>query len=154
MDGAEIRARRKSLKMSQAEFGQALGLTGDFVGRLERGTAPIEPRTAAAIRAMKPASLPRLPRLTDPVERIIEKALIEAGIDFTTDDGGGNESRLDFYLPAFDVAIEVKRFYSPRTGEQMARAPNVIVAQGITAVNFLATALRSGDFFNFHHDGR
>ncbi len=81
------------------------------------------------------------------MEREIEAALIDAGIAFTTDDGGQNETRLDFHLTDYDVAIEVKRFYSPRISEQMARAPNVIAAQGERAVRFLAAAIRSGDFF-------
>lgn len=147
MDGTEVRARRKALGLSQAEFGARLGVTGDFIGRVERGAAAIEPRTAAAVRALKPAPLDRRPMLRDPMEREIEAALIDAGIAFTTDDGGQNETRLDFHLTDYDVAIEVKRFYSPRISEQMARAPNVIAAQGERAVRFLAAAIRSGDFF-------
>jgi len=34
--------------------------------------------------------------------------------------------------------IEVKRFHTPRVAEQMARADNVIVAQGEAAVRYLA----------------
>ncbi len=147
MDGMEVRARRRALGLSQAAFAARLGLSGDFIGRVERGAAAIEPRTAAAVRSLKPAPLDRKPMLRDPMEREIEAALIEAGIAFTTDDGGQNESRLDFHLVDFDISIEVKRFYSARTGEQMARAPNVIVAQGERAVRFLAAAIRSGDFF-------
>jgi transcriptional regulator with XRE-family HTH domain len=146
MDGAEVKSRRKALGLSQAEFGAKLGLSGDFIGRVERGAEPITPRTAAAVRALKPAPLDRQPKLKDQLEREIEKALIEAGIDFVTDDGGGTESRLDFYLPQFDVSIEVKRFYTARTGDQLARAANVIVAQGERAVRLLAMAIRSGDF--------
>jgi len=146
MDGNEVRARRKALGLKQEAFGAKLGLTGDFIGRVERGAAAIEPRTELAVRALKPAPLERRPRLSDPMEREIEKALIEAGIRFTTDDNGENESRLDFHLTDYDVSIEVKRFYSARTSEQMARAPNVIVAQGERAIRFLAAAIRSGDF--------
>ena len=145
MDAAEMKARRKALKLTQAEFAERLGMHRDYVGQMERGKAPIEPRTAAAVCALKPAPLNRVPALADPMERIIEQALNEAGIIFVTDQGGANETRLDFYLPTYDVAIEVKRFYSARTSEQMARAPNVIVAQGETAIRFLAAAIRSGD---------
>lgn len=45
--------------------------------------------------------------------------------------------------PGGIVEIEVKHFHSERTGAQMKRAPNVIVAQGEPAVRFLAEALRS-----------
>lgn len=146
MDGTEVRRRRKALGMTLKTFAVELGVSADFVGRIERGEAPITPRTAAAVRSIKPAPLDRRPSLRDPLEREIEAALVEAGIDFHTDEGGGTESRLDFYLPQLDVFIEVKRFYTSRTGEQIARAPNVIVAQGERAVRFLAQAIRSGDF--------
>lgn len=146
MDGAEVRARRNALKLTLNQFGDKLGLSGDFIGRVERGQAEITPRTAAAVRALKPDPLGHRPTLKDPLEREIEQALIDAGIGYRTDDGGGTESRLDFYLPALDISIEVKRFYTPRTGEQMARAPNIVVVQGERAVRFLAAAIRSGDF--------
>ena len=74
---------------------------------------------------------------TDPMEGLIEEALQDAGIGYVTDFGGGNPSVLDFRLQN-GVEIEVKRFHSPRVAEQMARVPNVIVAQGEDAVAFLA----------------
>lgn len=76
--------------------------------------------------------------LHDPMEQIIAEALTRAGIEFVTDEGGGNPAGLDFYLPAADLHIEVKRFHSPRVADQMSRAPNVICAQGEAAVNWLA----------------
>jgi hypothetical protein len=76
------------------------------------------------------------------MEQIIERALQDAGIRYITDQGGKNPSRLDFRLPCHDVEIEVKRFHSERTGDQMKRAANVIVAQGDAAVRLLADALR------------
>ena len=81
-------------------------------------------------------------RTSDPMERLIEAALIERGIEYETDFGGQNPSRLDFRLPAFGVEIEVKRFHSDRINEQMRRSANVIVAQGEDAVKFLAAAIR------------
>lgn len=79
--------------------------------------------------------------MPDPMETLIADALSEMGIRFTTDYGGGNDARLDFYLVDQDVYIEVKQFHSARAGEQMARAPNVILAQGREAVEFLALAI-------------
>lgn len=75
--------------------------------------------------------------ITDPMERLIADALDDAGIGYETGLGGGNPSCLDFRLEN-GVEIEVKRFHSPRVGEQMARADNVIVAQGKEAVEFFA----------------
>ena len=80
-------------------------------------------------------------RTSDHMEQIVERALQVAGIDYRTDKGGGNPARLDFYLPAYDVHIEVKRMHSDRIAEQMSRAPNVVAAQGETAVQFLAQAI-------------
>lgn len=147
MDGSEIRARRKALGLSQDAFAAKVGLSRDFVGQLERGIAHITPTVEAAIRSARAGpDIFAQPKTRDPMERQIEEALIESGIRYQTDIGGDTKTALDFYLPDFDVSLEVKRFYSARTGEQMARAPNVIVAQGEAAVRFLATAIRSGDF--------
>lgn len=78
--------------------------------------------------------------MTDPMERRIAEALDKAGISYTTDFGGGNPSGLDFALPN-GVEIEVKQYHSPRISAQMAKADNVIVAQGREAVDFLASLI-------------
>ena len=68
----------------------------------------------------------------DPMERCVEKALVKAGINFV----GENDPRannLDFYLPDFDLHIEVKQFHSPRISGQMAKVPNILVLQGLGA---------------------
>lgn len=80
-------------------------------------------------------------RTTDPMERIIEKALIDAGVTYEID-GDGGRYLLDFYLPDADLHIEVKRFHSERIGRQMAQFENVIVAQGRVAVEALAAMIR------------
>lgn len=77
--------------------------------------------------------------INDPMERKIADALDAAGVEFEHERRPEN---LDFYLPAFDIFIEVKRFHSPRVSDQMRRAPNVIVAQGDKGVAFLAGLLR------------
>jgi hypothetical protein len=72
----------------------------------------------------------------DPMEAMIETALIAAGIDYQH--SHANPVGLDFYLPTLDLHIEVKQFHTNRIAEQMSRAPNVIVAQGAVAVAWLA----------------
>lgn len=79
--------------------------------------------------------------MNDPMERLIQDALNVAGHRYLTDEGGHNPTKLDFSLPDLGVEIEVKRFHTPRVAEQMARAENVIVAQGDGAVRFLACLL-------------
>jgi hypothetical protein len=81
--------------------------------------------------------------LHDPLEQIIATALDDAEMDYVTDEGGGNQSRLDFRLLCSGVEIEVKRFHTPRIAAQMSRAENVIVAQGEGAVRFLAELIRA-----------
>lgn len=80
--------------------------------------------------------------MTDPMEQLIADALSEAGIDYARGGEPGNASRLDFYLPLYDIHIEVKRLHTPRVAEQMSRAENVIVAQGKEAVEMLALLIR------------
>lgn len=75
----------------------------------------------------------------DPMEQMIADALEAAGIAYIRDgDPGGEGQRLDFYLPDYDLFIEVKRLHSPRIAEQMALAKNVIAVQGEAAVRWLA----------------
>ena len=80
-------------------------------------------------------------RRTDPMERLIEDALIASGRHYVTDDDPANIAKLDFYLPDDDLYIEVKRLHSPRIAEQMGRVENVIVAQGEGAVRALTGLL-------------
>lgn len=143
MDGTDIRAIRKARGMSQAELGALLGLSRDYVGQLERGVAPVKVRTVTAMRALAPGlqQPPPKPVTTDPMERLVELALIDAGIRFQTDHGGHVPANLDFYLPDFDVYLEVKRMHSPRISDQMARAPNVIAIQGEASVRFVVEIL-------------
>lgn len=49
MNEVELRKIRKSMNLSQAALAQALGLTPQFIGMMERGEKPIEPRTAMSV---------------------------------------------------------------------------------------------------------
>jgi len=75
---------------------------------------------------------------TDPMERLTSTALRSAGIEFITDHDPSSPAGLDFYLPRFDVHIEVKRFHSDRVMGQLRRANDVILLQGARAVEFFA----------------
>ena len=52
MQGKELKRVRKNLRMSQAELAEALGLSGTFVGLMERDDRAIEDRTALAVRQL------------------------------------------------------------------------------------------------------
>lgn len=63
-------------------------------------------------------------------EKIIADALTKASLEFVMENDMMNAAGLDFYLPQYDIYIEVKSFYSERIAEQMSRAKNVIAIQG------------------------
>ncbi|HWW64660.1 MAG TPA: hypothetical protein VNZ43_07870 [Sphingomonadaceae bacterium] len=50
MQGDELEARRKGVAMSQAGLADAIGMTREMIGLLERGAATIEKRTELAVR--------------------------------------------------------------------------------------------------------
>lgn len=81
-------------------------------------------------------------RPTDPMERIVYDALIDAKVDFVSEQD--NPHHLDFYLPGLDLHIEVMRMHTPRVAVQMARVDHVVVAQGPVAVRWVAKAIRDG----------
>ena len=74
-----------------------------------------------------------------PVETVIKKFLVANNIEFIGDDY--NEAKLDFYLPAYDIYIEVCQFHTPRKIEQLSRHKNVILIQGIEAAKALVNIL-------------
>lgn len=49
MQADELKTARKALGLTQAELGEAIGMTGTSIGLMERGAAPIEKRTALAV---------------------------------------------------------------------------------------------------------
>lgn len=75
------------------------------------------------------------------LERVIAEALDVAGVKYEM---GREPARLDFYLPDFDLYIEVKAFHSDRISEQMSRAKSVIAVQGTAAVHWLAARIKAG----------
>ncbi|QAY78689.1 helix-turn-helix domain-containing protein [Sphingosinicella sp. BN140058] len=56
MTGEELKAQRKAMAMSQGGLAEALGLTGTFIGMMERGVKPIERRTILAVRYLAGAA--------------------------------------------------------------------------------------------------
>jgi transcriptional regulator with XRE-family HTH domain len=50
MQAEQLSALREAMKMTQGELAEALGLTSQFIGMMERGEKPIEKRTGLAVR--------------------------------------------------------------------------------------------------------
>jgi len=76
----------------------------------------------------------------DPLEEALADALRSAGVRFVRE-GHGIPVALDFYLPDFDLYLEVKRFHSDRIARQMSLADNVIAIQGQPAIDWLCSML-------------
>ena len=91
------------------------------------------------------------PPNVDPIEKIIEDALKEAGIDYTT--GEDNDHCLDFDVPELNCAIEVKQFHSDRIAKQMSRTPNVIAVQGRASAESMAQMIKAYGKYKNSIDG-
>lgn len=72
-----------------------------------------------------------------PLEQKICRALDNANIEYFTDYEGKVPEHLDFYIPKFDIHIEVKGAHTNRISKQTKRSKNIIVVQGDKAVEFL-----------------
>lgn len=79
---------------------------------------------------------------SDHLEKQLAEALENSGIEYIHESEKGNQN-LDFYLPYFDLYIEVKQYHSDRISKQMSSKDNVIAIQGIKSVNFLINVLKS-----------
>lgn len=49
MTGAELRAARRTIDLTQEQLGHLLGLTGNTISRMERGAAQVERRVELAV---------------------------------------------------------------------------------------------------------
>ncbi|CAB4218679.1 hypothetical protein UFOVP1605_41 [uncultured Caudovirales phage] len=74
------------------------------------------------------------------LEQSLADSLTEVGISFIHE--SQRKQRLDFYLPDFDIWIEVKKFDSERTGEQIKSQENVVLIQGKKAMEFFIGVLK------------
>lgn len=77
--------------------------------------------------------------VTDDYEKIIEDALIYVGLDYRTESPETNN--LDFYIPQFNVYIEVKTMHTERVYKQMDRVHECIMVQGKQACELLASMI-------------
>lgn len=78
--------------------------------------------------------------MTDPMEKIVREALNKAGVKFVEEEDP-RALGLDFFLIDHGVWVEVKQFHTERVNEQMQRAPNVIVIQGVEAARYFSSLL-------------
>lgn len=74
---------------------------------------------------------------SDHLEKAVGECLTRKGITFIHESQDPDQD-LDFYLPDYDVYIEVKQFHTDRISRQLASRDNVIVIQGRRSIEFLA----------------
>ena len=74
-----------------------------------------------------------------PLEESLERWLIQNQISYRRADS--MPTHLDFFLPDFQIYIEVKRFHTPRTAVQIEWAPDIIVIQGGASMRFLESLI-------------
>lgn len=77
---------------------------------------------------------------SDHLESEVADTLENAGIDFIHE-SESKDQQLDFYLPNYDVYIEVKQYHSDRILKQLGSKDNVIVLQGKASISFLSHVL-------------
>lgn len=83
-------------------------------------------------------------KITDDLEKDVAKILDEKNIKYYHDSERENVKRLDFYLPDFDVYIEIKQFHAgEREFKQWQRHDNTIFITGKKSIQFLKTLLLS-----------
>lgn len=79
--------------------------------------------------------------INDPLEQKIADVLKSAGIVFIHESENKVQA-LDFYLPDFNLLIEVKRFHTERVRRQLEGRTNVLLIQGEAGVRGFAALLQ------------
>lgn len=72
MDGSEARRLRKESGMSQDDFGRALGISRETMGRIERNKEELDRRTELAVRYIAEGRLARAPDLREVHEAVAD----------------------------------------------------------------------------------
>lgn len=75
--------------------------------------------------------------ISDPLEQLVADALDSLGIKYEHESEPTTLAKvhsLDFYIPGFDIFIEIKRFHTERVTYQISRVENLILLQGEQAV--------------------
>lgn len=77
---------------------------------------------------------------SDHLEKALADFLNSKGICFVHESQNKAQG-LDFYLPAFDIYIEIKQYHSERIAKQLATQDEVILIQGKKALDFFINKL-------------
>jgi hypothetical protein len=80
----------------------------------------------------------------DGLEILLAQYLTDKGIEFIHESQDKN-IKLDFYLPDFDVYIEVKRYHADRVNRQLALKENVILLQGKKSIEMFMSFITASN---------
>lgn len=79
--------------------------------------------------------------ISNSLELEVANVLTDNGIEFIHESQLPGQS-LDFFLPQFNVYLEVKEYYSERSSKQLQRSDDIILIQGKKALYaFLAMVI-------------
>lgn len=79
MDGSEASRLRRESGMSQSEFGAAIGVSRETIGRIERSPEQLDRRTELAMRYIAEGRLnriPELPEIYDMVATVLDQTAV------------------------------------------------------------------------------
>jgi DNA-binding XRE family transcriptional regulator len=79
MDGSEAQRLRRASKMSQSEFGAAIGVSRETIGRIERSPEQLDRRTELAMRYVAEGRLARVPELRE-IYEAVDQVLDQASV--------------------------------------------------------------------------
>ncbi len=137
--GAELKAIRIGLGLTQAEFASGLGVTRVFVGLMERNQKKVSERTRLAALALRPTASERPLEEFDPLMRDIEAALNKNGVDFMRQFRSDGQT-FDFFLPEFELGLLVSREHRPAF-KPTAHVRGIITVSGKSAIEVLSVLL-------------
>ncbi len=138
MTGLELRSVRLALGMTQLALANALGLTRQYVGMLERDEKAISKCISIAAYSLRPAVSDTVTTDSNPNFRKIELALIANGLKFERD-YQSDDSTFDFFLPELQLAITLSESGETRNISRNVRG--VITLTGQPAIESLEIAL-------------
>lgn len=78
--------------------------------------------------------------ISDFLEQAVADILTEKNISFIHE-SQNNGSTLDFFLPDYNIYVEVKQYHTDRVLTQLREQENVILIQGKKSVEFLKKLL-------------
>ena len=143
MDRFEFKTIREAMGLTQAELGDALGVSRVFIGLMERGHKSVSKRTAEAMRSLRPKPLDISTTETDTFYRSIEVALITAGIAFTVKYATENDIA-EYELDRPSINLIVSRYDHEGVRKKIQIEKSGLFVVGASAAKFVTDLITLG----------